>query len=156
MLLEGRWVGEGWYRMMAFWLQLDGWVDNLMGCMKLMTMGPVCKDWTLRHRHFGHPTLHPLASLSRWDCSALISGIDCITFFHSPVKANLPKLNWKSWKLVLQPQLFMSGNNWFHCKTWQFWSQKTQTPSCKAKLHYSGEIYFGDETGIFKSGISLL
>ena len=44
MLLEGRWVGEGWYRMMAFWLQLDGWVDNLMGCMKLMTMGPVCKD----------------------------------------------------------------------------------------------------------------
>ena len=100
--------------------------------------------------------LHPLASLSRWDCSALISGIDCITFFHSPVKANLPKLNWKSWKLVLQPQLFMSGNNWFHCKTWQFWSQKTQTRSCKAKLHYSGKIYFREETGIFKSRISLL
>ena len=42
MLFKAKWVGQGWawVWMMAFWLQLDHWVDNLMGCIKLMTTMP--------------------------------------------------------------------------------------------------------------------
>ena len=62
-----------WAWMMAFWLQLDHWVDNVMGCIKLMTTMP-----TLQRLNTAAPTLwvslgillpilEPLARNTRWE-----------------------------------------------------------------------------------------